>query len=589
MKSLLTLQLALLTECGQLCSVETARDVKTVTSRVEHEGDSFLTITLPTFAKALERALSRGRWISEDLTSFRQIRGLPAFLRGFLLNVFDEQGKILNEPCDQSVWAIRQFCLFSQKILRPTTPLRERTAFSSFVRTDQSLREHWNTVPAEKIEEFSDVCRILYSDLFQGIENKVASFELVPSHGPGATAEKLKPRDKWTFPTWSARLEEVFPKSFFGSLASSDWQQGTDCPEHELPVRVVSVPKTQVTPRIIAIEPVSMQYAQQALKAEIYAGVENSWLRNHIGFLDQQRNQNLALLGSRDGSLATLDLSEASDRVHLEVVRAMFNNFPFIRDYVEGCRSTTADVPGEGVIPLAKFASMGSALTFPIEAMAFFAMVTMGVAASLGEPPSRRHTRLVSVYGDDIIVPVYATAEVVRTLEIFGLKVNAHKSFWNGMFRESCGKEYFAGSDVSVTRMRRDLPTCPQDAAEIASLVDLGNRLHKAGLWSTAFEVRKHLDALGVRIPVHDDDSRSLVHFSFMEGGTSVQRYNKQLHRFEYRHPVAIPRAVDYRVEGEHGLLSWFLEKEKTLLPRDRDFSQERPSSFSIKTRWVSF
>ena len=59
MKSLERLSLAALREAGRQCCVRTDRDEKTLRDRVEMEGVSFLTITLPSFEKDLTRALLR--------------------------------------------------------------------------------------------------------------------------------------------------------------------------------------------------------------------------------------------------------------------------------------------------------------------------------------------------------------------------------------------------------------------------------------------------------------------------------------------------------------------------------------------------
>jgi hypothetical protein len=123
---------------------------------------------------------------------------------------------------------------------------------------------------------------------------------------------------------------------------------------------------------------------------------------------------------------------------------------------------------------LAKFASMGSALTFPIEAMVFSTVVFMAIASAEAEYGSEgqralvdtdlimRHRSGVRVYGDDIVVPVRFVHRVVEYLEAFGFRVNSNKSFWTGKFRESCGKEFYDGHDVSVVRVRREFPSRPE-------------------------------------------------------------------------------------------------------------------------------
>jgi hypothetical protein len=242
-------------------------------------------------------------------------------------------------------------------------------------------------------------------------------------------------------------------------------------------------------------------------------------------------------------------------------------------------------------MPLQKFASMGSALTFPIEAIVFTTLALCG----LEEADRRRYTTRelagrVSVYGDDIIVPVRATGHVVDWLEHFGARVNRHKSFWTGKFRESCGAEFYDGIDISVVRARRELPSSRDDAAEIAALVDLRNRAYTAGLWGFASDLDERLDSL-VRLPLASATSESagayLHRSTFLQFTPEDTRYNEDLQRVERRVPVLTGRAVSYRIDGEAGLLEWFHDALRRDDLVDRFDSKERATSFSIKRRWV--
>jgi hypothetical protein len=156
-------------------------------------------------------------------------------------------------------------------------------------------------------------------------------------------------------------------------------------------------------------------------------------------------------------------------------------------------RSTHANVNGK-VIKLAKYASMGSALCFPIESMVFTTLVFLGIQKVY---PTLRpwdivnnFQGLVRIYGDDIVVPVRAAQSVVQTLEAYGLRVNDTKSFWTGMYRESCGKEYFAGVDVTIAKLRHVLPDVQKPIAgqeqEIVSSVAFRNNLYNKGYFETA-------------------------------------------------------------------------------------------------------
>jgi hypothetical protein len=133
---------------------------------------------------------------------------------------------------------------------------------------------------------------------------------------------------------------------------------------------------------------------------------------------------------------------------------------------------------------------MGSALTFPIEAMVFLTVILLGIERESSAPLTTedllKFRGQVRVFGDDLIVPRDNVLSVCDELQTFGYVVNTGKSFWTGRFRESCGKEYYDGTDVSIVRVRRLLPTTRTDARGVISAVELRNQAYWAGLWQTA-------------------------------------------------------------------------------------------------------
>ena len=593
MKSLVTLQLAVLRDAGLHCATSVSRDEATLRQRVEHEGESFLTITLPLFAKALEKGLDSGQWPRHALTGFSHSGGLPRFLSGFLARVFSKDGALLDEPDAEAIWAVRQICGLTGKMDRACTPDRERDAMMSFIETDQQLAAHFDEgIPNTDWDLFDRHVLAIFGDLFDHLETRVSGFDLIPGHGPGAVADRLDHPQRWEFGYWTQRLDEVFPRWRYAQNLPVWHSSDLVSPEDEIPVKVISVPKTQAKPRIIAIEPSTMQFAQQGLKREIYAYVRKSPLFDVLGFTDQTRNQRLAKLSSLDGSLATLDLSEASDRVHATVVERLLYRWPHVLDFVMATRSRNANVGGE-VIPLTKFASMGSALTFPIEAIIFTVIASMGVWGGRAPASVALMRDVLSVYGDDIIVPVDRVADVVHYLETFGFKVNRHKSFWNGKFRESCGKEYYDGTDVSIIRLRADVPTSRRDAALIRRFTDFRNRCYRAGLWQTVKEVDKMLSSIMSVPHRHVEDQltspANVLAFDTVLPVAWKARFNTGLQRWEQRFPSVRSDPRPYTVEGAGGVLKWFSENHERSIDFQHDAfeSQERAHTFHIKWAWI--
>lgn len=313
--------------------------------------------------------------------------------------------------------------------------------------------------------------------------------ELRPAHGPGATADCLIGNQKWSFVEWTDRLESLFPFIDY-CLPNYRWFDDVQdikflSPSEERPVKLMAVPKTATTPRLIAVEPTAMQYMQQAIRAPLCKLIEESPIVGPlVGFTQQEPNNWMARIGSEDGSLSTLDLSEASDRVGNWIVESLFEDFPFLLEALQATRSRSVHLPSGEIMQLRKFASMGSAMTFPIEAIVFASITIEAVMRKSGRRVDTSGIKAladtVRVYGDDIIVPTHCTESVIESLELFGFKVNRRKSFWNGWFRESCGEEFWYGRDVSVIRSRKAIPQSRRDVDSLVSLVEMRNHFAKS-------------------------------------------------------------------------------------------------------------
>jgi len=160
---------------------------------------------------------------------------------------------------------------------------------------------------------------------------------------------------------------------------------------------------------------------------------------------DQSINRSLARVGSLNGSLATIDLSSASDTINISVVKTLLPMEWF--EYLNDIRSQTVDVDGE-IVRTAMFSSMGNGFTFELESLIFFALMktTSYFRGNRGN---------ISVYGDDIIVPSMDYDTYLWVLSKFGFIPNEKKSFGTGPFRESCGGHFFSGEDVTPFYLRK--------------------------------------------------------------------------------------------------------------------------------------
>lgn len=277
--------------------------------------------------------------------------------------------------------------------------------------------------------------------------------------GPGATYG-----DKGRLTTipdkMSSRLQctkEALP--FVELIRESAWIRALytnreSAPEVVRGNRFTTVPKDALKDRGICIEP--------SLNVFLQLGIGDLLKRKlrRVG-IDLKHGQDLhrdwACRGSRDGTLGTIDLSNASDTVALELVRWLLPADWF--DLLFALRSPTTLVEGKTVW-LSKFSSMGNGFTFELETLIFAAIC---VASNCGTPGED-----FLVYGDDMIVPTESTGAVLSLLKLCGFTPNERKTFVTGRFRESCGGDFFDGVNVRPHYLK-ELPHEPQDWIKLAN------------------------------------------------------------------------------------------------------------------------
>lgn len=510
MKSL-DILLSILDEAQIKLCASTKRDRITILSRYEKEGESFLGITLPTFSEWLEESLHIGRVATSIFARFRkrpkQKSVLPCFLHGLTCRIFDSKtGELLEHPDPLSVEFIRKICRFAGKVFKVCDPERDFKAKNAFKVTDDSLRR-LPKFSQDKVLALDYICRRFLPKLELAFARAIDDESILPKHGPGATADKAWANGKYKGREFYKRWDDLFSwEHLYGFSTIHQSNREVTMPKNELPVKVVSVPKTMKTSRIICVEPTAMQYAQQLTMARLIDAFRRVGLYRHMNFYDQSLNQEAARIGSIDGSLATIDLSEASDRVSVKLVSLVFRHSPMLKRHLFGCRSTRAVMQDGRLVHLRKYASMGSALTFPVEAFCFLTICLAaicderkvfnrkGIPKSLAAFENAR--KGVLVFGDDIVVPSDCIVKVTTYLEAFGLKVNSKKTFFKGSFRESCGHDYFNGHLVTPVYLRRDPPKSHRDADRFVSWVHMANRMYKSGLTHTANKVADFIDKM---------------------------------------------------------------------------------------------
>jgi len=224
-----------------------------------------------------------------------------------------------------------------------------------------------------------------------------------------------------------------------------------------------TVPKNSDIDRVAAKEPDRNMFLQKAFGNQIRTCLK----RVGIDLNNQKNNQELARLGSITGSLMTVDLSSASDSVTYELVKRVLPSDWFY--YLDLVRSKTTLVDNN-VHVNEMFSSMGNGFTFELESMIFLA-ITQAVAYFRGVRGQ------ISVYGDDIIAPSELNLDLTSALAFCGFRINESKSFWTGPFRESCGRHWYGGRDVSPFFIRAPFRTISDLILTLNQLVEWSSRV----------------------------------------------------------------------------------------------------------------
>lgn len=298
---------------------------------------------------------------------------------------------------------------------------------------------------------------------FEKVRKKIAS---VLRSAPGVIPGRFGPGATYSDPkTLSTVLDKVSSSPSFTSeawpflIGWSGTAWASACAElgHKLMScrgnRFGTVPKDSKKNRCIGVEPsVNLFYqlgvGHQLRKRLLFnAGMD---LDNGATY-----HREMARHGSLTGSLATIDLSSASDTMCIELVK--FLTPPDWYELFSSLRSPFTLVKGRWV-KLEKFSSMGNGFTFELETLIFWGIAAVAIEEH-GLTPVPYET--IAVYGDDIIVPAECSKLVIAALRYAGFETNASKTFVDGSFRESCGGDFLGGCEVRP-HFLKEVPSEPQ-------------------------------------------------------------------------------------------------------------------------------
>lgn len=595
-------------------------------------GLAFFTLDLPHLDSLLLQGLECGRLVLEGpLSRGKSPRiHVPRLFSGLWLRVFDRYSCLKQDVDSTAVAFLRQFFNLGKKLRVECSPDRIQASLGGYHNVEKELRHptlKWEddyldctnlgslhfadcldlpwrrpsdspTLPfgSDRDDDashgFSDSQQRVTTQLRSDVQvlsqlqrvadvvfQSVGSFDPVVysgdlesegrgsgfKHGPGAVADRLKGWEKSQFPNWPAKLERWFPFEACGTTASFTGDRPLN---HELASRLICVPKTAKGPRLIAAEPVAHQWCQQLIWNWLRKRIRSTFLGSFVDFSKQSKSADMVIQASRDRKLATVDLSDASDRLSCWTMERMLrDNSPLLSVlHAARTRYLRDDISGiEPFIKLKKFASQGTATTFPVQSLVF---LTIALASAIGdgrvsEASIRRFRNQVRVYGDDIIIPVHGYARLCRIMDLLQLKVSGAKSFVRGHFRESCGTDGYAGDDVTPVKPKVIVADGP---ASCQAVIDTSNNLFNKGYWYASHNLSSTLPVrVSSRIRIVGVRDAGFSGFTSFVGGYEShleKRWNKSLHRYEGRVWAEIPRLAKRTRDGHHLLLEFFSRPE---------------------------
>jgi len=308
--------------------------------------------------------------------------------------------------------------------------LLEETTFRGGV-TSQKLKSFARLVIRQTIGDTPP--NDLFGEFTNGASTRV-------KRGPDAIARKF---------VGEAHVTEEAADEFISNVIfkSEAWHAAANRGDFSLVTQhgsmMFTVPKNSEIDRVACKEPEINMFLQRGVGLYLRTALK----KRRIDLQDQTPNQRLALEGSVTKKLATLDLSSASDLISTQLVYDLLPlDWFLLLDKIRVKRVLIKKDWHE----LNMFSSMGNGFTFELESLIFYAL-TCAINRAYGVRGR------VSVYGDDIITPNGSAAIFPSIFAWFGFKVNSKKSFWTGNFRESCGKHYMNGTDVSPFFIRGPL------------------------------------------------------------------------------------------------------------------------------------
>jgi len=462
------------------------KDLLELRKRADHEGSSFIEVTLPLLGKALDMGLVSGGFLCPLGFSLKGQSRLPRLFNSVFQQIFGDDGRLLCKPNIQSISFLRQILLLDSKLEIALPQDVNDRAVDEFVHRMSTLRSVRTPVHLPQLQ----LARRLLGRALKYLDLS----DIVPGHGPGSVAERLDKFERWDFSSWPVKAERFYPYLGYGvhslkallAHAPVTYLRKTQ-------TRCCLVPKDFKGPRLISSEYSVNQYLQQGQLSALMKYVKrHPLLSKSIKLDDQTFNQRLAMNSFADDSV-TVDLSAASDTISVPLVWYLFGEVPEVRRRLMATRSDFM-IHKDRKIKITSFAPMGSATCFPVETLVFWSLSMASILHARRTDnlsASYAHSGSLGVFGDDIVIPRYALSSLESVLIAVGCSLNKSKTCVETPFRESCGSEWFNGIDVTVIRNRQFRYNQKNKFRDYPVLLDLQRKFFLHGLFCTANQLKE--------------------------------------------------------------------------------------------------
>jgi hypothetical protein len=331
------------------------------------------------------------------------------------------------------------------------------------------------------------------------------------------------------------------------------------------------VPKDDVKSRMIAIEPSLNMFYQLGLgrlleeRLITFFGVDIT--------SQPQINREAARFGSVTDSLATLDLSDASDSLGLPMLSWALPKSTL--DLLVALRSPRG-ILGSESLELNMVSTMGNGFTFPLETVIFSAVVVSAIKScrflplrpcSQPDPqfiPPYKMGGYWGVFGDDLICHREVASRVIRLLTLLGFVVNRDKSFVEGVFRESCGRDFFKGHDVRGVYIK----SLDSIESRYVAINSLNVWSAKTGIYLPNTVRRLVTSVPWLEVPPAENHDAGIRMPSIMVGALKSDRNGAKIYSRRVGNPkkltildgeIRVPKGTRRRIFNPEGLLLAFL------------------------------